>query len=162
MMSIPVVGLTEASILMACPLGRTFSVVSFSSRLEPWYRETIAWHGLSNRLSSIRMLDAKVSDVGKVQEENEDLLVELAGRAIEEDGAEVIILAGAPLAGLGSKVCDRIPVPVVEGVAASVKMAEGLVALRPRKATVGSFRQPAPKPATGLPKSLTKLIENGR
>lgn len=161
MMSIPIVGLTEASILMACPLGRTFSVVSFSSRLEPWYRESIEWHGLSNRLASIRMLNTKVSDVAQVQEENEDLLVDLASIAVEEDGAEVIILAGAPLAGLGFKVRNRIPVPVVEGVAASVKMAEGLVALRPRKAIFGSFRQPALKTATGLSAALTKLIEYG-
>ena len=94
--------------------------------------------------------------------ENEDLLVELADCTIREDGAEVVILAGAPLAGLASKVRDRIPVPVVEGVAASVKIAEGLVALRPRKAIVGSFSQPAPKPATGLPDALTRLIELGR
>ncbi len=162
LMAIPVVGLTEASVLMACPLGRTFSVVSFSSRLAPWYRECIAWHGMAGRLASIRMLDAHVGDVGLVQEENEDLLVELASRAVEEDGAEVIILAGAPLAGLGSKVRDRVPVPVVEGVAASIKIAEGLVALQPRKAIAGSFRQPALKPVTGLPEPLTRLIENGR
>ncbi|MCP5368778.1 MAG: Asp/Glu/hydantoin racemase, partial [Hyphomicrobiales bacterium] len=98
---------------------------------------------------------------GRVQAENEDLLVDLAGRAVREDGAEVVILAGAPLAGLASRVRDRLPVPVVEGVAASVKVAEGLVALGPRKATEGSFRQPAPKPATGLPAALTRLIETG-
>ncbi len=162
MMAIPVVGLTEASVLMACPLGRNFSIVSFSSRLEPWYRECVAWHGMTSRLASIRMLDAKVADVGQVQEENEDLLVELASRTVREDGAEVVILAGAPLAGLASRIRDRISVPVVEGVAASVKIAEGLVALRPRKAIVGSFRQPAPKPATGLPDALTRLMEHGR
>lgn len=162
MMAIPVVGLAEASVLMACPLGRTFSVVSFSSRLAPWYRECIAWHGLSGRLASIRMLDAKFADVGSVQTENEALLVDLANRAIEEDGAEVIITAGAPLAGLASRVRERIPVPVVEGVAASIKMAEGLIALKPRKAMVGSFCQPVPKAATGLPEALTRLIETGR
>ncbi len=161
MMSIPVVGLAEASMLMACPLGRTFSIVSFSTRLEPWYRECIAWNGLAGRLASIRMLDAKVSDVGRVQSENENLLVELAGRAVEEDAAEVVILAGAPLAGLASRVRERIAVPVVEGVAASVKMAEGLIALRPRKAVAGSFQHPAPKSATGLPDALTRLIERG-
>jgi Asp/Glu/hydantoin racemase len=162
LMAIPVVGLAEASVLMACPLGRTFSIVSFSSRLEPWYRECIAWHGLTSRLSSIRMLDAQVSDVGQVQSENEDLLVDLAGRAVQEDGAEVVILAGAPLAGLASRVSNRIAVPVIEGVAASVKMAESLVALQPRKAAAGSFRQPASKSATGLPDPLAHLIQHGR
>ena len=162
MMSIPVVGLAEASLLMACPLGRTFSIVSFSTQLEPWYRECIEWNGLAGRLASIRMLDAKVSNLDDVQTENEDLLTALSGRAVQEDGAEVVILAGAPLAGLASRVRDRIAVPVVEGVTASVKMAEGLVALRPKKATAGSFRRPAPKPATGLPVALSRLFERGR
>ena len=162
MMIIPVVGLAEASLLMACPLGRTFSVVSFSTRLESWYRECIEWSGLAGRLASIRMLDAKVTDVGDVQTEHAERLIELARRAVQEDGAEVVILAGAPLAGLASRVRDRIEVPVVEGVAASVKIAEGLVALRPRKATAGSFRQPAPKLATGLPDTLIRLFNRGR
>jgi allantoin racemase len=161
LMSIPVVGLAEASLLMACPLGRRFSIVSFSSRLEPWYRECVEWLGLAGRLASIRMLDASVSNIGDVQSENEDLLVALARRAVEDDGAEVIVLAGAPLAGLALKVRDRIPVPVVESVVASIRMAEGLVALAPRKASVGSFRLPAPKEATGLPPALQALIRRG-
>jgi Asp/Glu/hydantoin racemase len=160
--SLPVVGLAEASMLLACPLGRKFSIVSFSSRLEPWYRECVEWQGLAGRLASIRMLDAAVSDVGRVQAENEDLLVELANRAVEEDGAEVVILAGAPLAGLASRVRERVPVPLVESVAASVKLAESLVALRPRKAEAGSFRQSAPKAATGLSEALARVIESGR
>ena len=159
--SIPVVGLAEAAMLMACPLGRRFSIVSFSSRLEPWYRECVEWQGLGARLASIRMLDAQVADVARVQAENEDLLVELARRAVDEDGAEVVILAGAPLAGLASRVADRVPVPLVESAAAAVKLAESLVTLRPRKALSGSYRQSAPKAATGLPDALTRIIEGG-
>ncbi|MEM7123832.1 MAG: aspartate/glutamate racemase family protein [Pseudomonadota bacterium] len=159
---IPIVGLAEASALMACPLGRTFSIVSFSPRLEPWFRECITWHGLAGRLASIRMLDAPVAEVADVQSENADLLVDLASRAVSEDGADVIVLAGAPLAGLSGLVRDRISVPVVEGVAASVKMAEGLVALKPRKPIEGSFRQPALKSTVGLPEALSHLIETGQ
>lgn len=162
LMSIPVVGLAEASMLMACPLGRRFSIVSFSSRLEPWYRECVEWNGLGARLASIRMLDAKVADIGRVQAENEDLLVELACRAVEQDGAEVVILAGAPLAGLASRVRERVPVPLVESVAASIHLTESLVALQPRKAVAGSYRQSAPKAASGLPAALARVIEGGR
>jgi allantoin racemase len=70
----------------------------------------------------------------------------------------VIILAGAPLAGLAARVADRIPVPVVDGVAAAVKQAEALAALRPRKATAGTFRRPAPKPVTGVAPALERLM----
>ena len=64
-------------------------------------------------------------------------------------------------AGLGSRVRDRIAVPVIEGVSASIKLAESLVTLHPRKAVAGSFRQPAPKPTSGLPDALARLIEQG-
>jgi allantoin racemase len=131
MMTIPVVGLTEASMLMACPLGRIFSIVSLASQLEPWYRECIDWHGMTSRLASIRMLDVIVADVGQIQEENEDLLIEMANLTVEEDRAEVVLFAGAPLAGLASRVRNRVLVPVIEGIAASVIIAEGLVTLRP-------------------------------
>lgn len=158
MFSIPVVGLAEASMLMACPLGRTFSIVSFSSNLEAWYRESVEWNRMDHRLASIRMLDAPFSDVNSVQADFEDLLVDLAGRAIAEDGAEVIITAGAPLAGLASRVRDRIAVPVVEGVAAAVKMAEAMCVLNPRKPMTGSFRRPVAKPSSGLSPALTGLL----
>lgn len=159
MFDLPVVGLAEASMLMACPLGRNFSIVSFSSRLEAWYRECVEWHGMLGRLASIRMLDTPFTDVDSVQSEMEDRLVDLAEAAVREDRAEVIITAGAPLAGLAGRVRDRISVPVVEGVAASIKVAEAMYTLDPRKPVVGSFRRPAGKPAAGLSPTLTGLLE---
>ena len=66
------------------------------------------------------------------------------------DGADVVILAGAPLAGLANKIRDRVPVPLVDGIQAAVTMAEGLVRLNPRKATAGTYRRPAAKDSKGL------------
>jgi len=105
------------------------------------------------------MLDVPFADVNLVQAEMEDMLVELAEAAVREDQAEVIITAGAPLAGLASRVRNRISVPVVEGVAASIKVAEAMCALNPRKPTVGSFRRPVGKPTSGLSEALSKLLE---
>jgi allantoin racemase len=90
----------------------------------------------------------------------EPLLVELACRAIAETSADVVILGGAPLAGLAAKVKDRIPVPVVDQVQAAVKQAEMLVALSVRKATAGTFRRPSPKATTGLDTALAARIEH--
>jgi hypothetical protein len=72
----------------------------------------------------------------------------------------VVILAGAPLSGMARKVRDRIPVPVVDQVAAAVKQAEALVALRPRKAVAGTFRRPDPKPTKGIAEPLAGRIEH--
>ena len=86
--------------------------------------------------------------------------IELANRAVAEDDADVVILSGAPLAGLAGKVKHRIPVPVVDPIAAAVRQAEALVALAPRKATAGTFRRPGPKSTEGLPEALARRIEH--
>jgi allantoin racemase len=155
---VPVVGMAEAAMLTSCMLGRRFAIVTFASALAPWFREIVDYHGLTGRLAGIRTLEGSFASVATVQDEKEALLVDLACRAVAENDADVVILAGAPLAGLAARVADRIPVPVVDGVAAAVKQAEALAALKPRKATVGTFRKPDLKPSNGLPPALTRWI----
>jgi allantoin racemase len=106
---IPVVGMAEASMLTACMLGRRFAIVTFARALGPWYQECVDMHGLAGRCAGIRMLDDPFDSIGDVQDEKEDLLVELAGKAAQELDADAIILAGAPLAGLAIRVRDRLP-----------------------------------------------------
>jgi len=159
---IPVVGLAEAAMLTACMLGRRFAIVTFAHALAPWYQECVAMHGLEARCAGIRALDGAFRTISDVQAEKEDLLVTLANRAVEQDDADVVILSGAPLAGLADKVRDRIPVPVVDPIAAAVRQAETLVALKPRKAVAGTFRRPDPKPTIGLAEPLAAVIEHRR
>lgn len=158
----PVVGLAEAAMLTACMLGRRFSIVTFARALAPWYQECVAMHGLEARCAGIRTLDGAFRSISDVQGEKEDLLVTLANRAVEQDDADVVILSGAPLAGLADKVRDRILVPVVDPIAAAVRQAETLVALKPRKAVAGTFRRPDPKPTVGLAEPLAEVIEHRR
>jgi Asp/Glu/hydantoin racemase len=154
----PVVGMAEAAMLTACMLGRRFSIVTFAQALEPWYREGVEWNGLGHRCAAIRCLEGAFQDIAGVQAEKEALLVDLANRTVAEDGADVVILAGAPLAGLAARVAGRVAVPLVDGVQAAVKQLEALVSLQPRKALAGSYRRPAPKPSLGLPASLAGRI----
>jgi len=154
----PVVGMAEAAMLVACTLGRSFSIVSFSKSLEPWFAEIVAWHGLSARCASIRMLDGGFRSIDDVQNEKEELLVELANRTVKQDAADVVILAGAPLAGLANKIADKVPVPLVDGIQAAVTLAEGLVRMKPRKATAGTFQRPGPKDSKGLGQALADVI----
>ena len=158
MLDIPVVGLAEASMLTACMLGRRFGIVTFSPSLGPWYREAVEYQLLTSRLASIRCLDATFKDISNVADELADLLVGLCERVVREDAADVIILGGGPLAGLAARVKDRVPVPLVDCVAAAVRQAEALVALAPRKAIVGTFRRPAAKPISGVSPALARLF----
>ena len=158
MLDVPVVGLAEAAMLTACMLGRRFSIVSFSETLGPWYRECVEAHFMTERLASLRLLEGGFARIDGVRDEKEDALVELARRTVDEDGADVIVLAGAPLAGLVPRVRNRIPIPVVEGIAAAVNQAALLARLGTIAPTAGSFSRPAPKPSIGLAPSLERLL----
>ncbi|MEO9102589.1 MAG: aspartate/glutamate racemase family protein [Burkholderiaceae bacterium] len=154
----PVTGLTEAALASACLLGQRFSIVAISQRIRAWYRETVEHCGLQSRLASIRGLDEPLADIGNVQGSQGERLIALAERCVDEDGADVIVLAGAPLAGLARSLRGRLPVPSVDGVSSAVRHAESLAALQPGKAVRGSFAAPPIKPNQGLSPSLERLL----
>ena len=155
----PVTGLTEAALASACLLGHRFSIVAISQRIRAWYRETVQACGLDGRLASIRGLDEPLADIARVQVDEDERLLTLAERCVEEDGADVIVLAGAPLAGLARTLRHRLPVPAVDGVSSAVRHAETLVALRPGRAQRGSFAAPPAKGHRGLPEAVLRLME---
>lgn len=154
----PVLGLTESALMSACLLGQRFSIIAISRRITAWYRETVQANGLEGRLASIRSLDQPLRDVGGIQQDHGERLVALSHEAVERDGADVIILAGAPLAGLARSVADQLPVPVVDGVSSAVRHAETLARMHPMPAQAGSFAPPPVKPNQGLPPGLVRLL----
>jgi Asp/Glu/hydantoin racemase len=157
-LDIPVVGLSESALASACLLGNRFSIVAISRRITAWYREVVEHNGLISRLASIRCLDQQLRDIGSVQTDHAMRLKELCAAAVDQDGADVIILAGAPLAGLGRSIAGQIPVPVVDGLSSAVHQAESLAALQPGAARAGSFAPPPAKPNAGLPEALRELL----
>lgn len=146
----PVVGLTEAALAAASPLAKRFSIIAISQRIRTWYRESVEGYGYGSRLASIRALDQSIRDIGGVQDEHAAPLKALCKAAIEEDGAEALILAGAPLAGLARRIAGELPVPLVDPIAAAVRLAE--------TARVGTFTPPPRKANAGLPESLRRLL----
>ena len=156
--NVPVVGMTEAALASACLLGQRFSIIAISNRIQAWYRECVAANGLSSRLASVRSLQQPLRDIGSVQEDHAARLEEMSLQAVREDGADVIIVAGAPLAGLARTLKDRIPVPVVDGVPSAIRHCESLVALAPKGAAEGSFSRQPHKPNRGLPPALAAML----
>ena len=156
--TVPVVGMTEAALASASLLGQRFSIIAISSRIKAWYLETVERSHLTSRLASIRSLQNPLRDIGSVQEDYSDRLIELAKFAVNEDGADSIILAGAPLAGLARKLKTELPVPVVDGVSSAIKHCESLIELEPGTAIGGSFTRPPIKTNKNLPESLSSML----
>ena len=161
LLPVPVIGLTEAALASACLLGHRFSIIAISQRIRAWYREVVQSYGLADRLASIRALDESLTSAGSIQQDHRARLLELCELAVREDGADVIVLAGAPLAGLARSLHGELPVPVVDGVSSAVAHAQSLATLQPGSAQRGSFAPPPQKPHQGLPQALAQALAAG-
>ncbi|NSX36549.1 aspartate/glutamate racemase family protein [Pseudarthrobacter oxydans] len=158
LVDVPVIGITEAALCAAALQGHRFSIIAISDRITAWYRDCVEHFGLGGRLVSIRSINQSLHGIGSVQQDFRDTLLALSRQAVEEDGADVVILAGAPLAGLARDLEGQIPVPVVDGISAGIRMTEAVVMLQSGVHRQGSFAPPPAKKRKGLRESLDAAL----
>jgi allantoin racemase len=155
---VPVIGITEAALCAAALQGHRFSIIAISDRIRPWYLDCVERFGLGGRLASIRSINETLNAIGSVQQDFKETLLALSRRAVAEDGADVVILAGAPLAGLARELQGQIPVPVVDGISAGIRMAEAVVGLQSGPHRAGAFAPPPVKARKGLSENLDAAL----
>ncbi len=155
---VPVIGITEAALCAAALQGHRFSIIAISDRIRPWYLECVERFGLGGRLASIRSINESLNGIGSVQQDFKETLLALSRQAVTEDGADVVILAGAPLAGLARELRGQIPVPVVDGISAGIRMAEAVVGLQSGPHRAGAFAPPPVKARSGLSENLDAAL----
>lgn len=159
---VPVIGITEAALCAAALQGHRFSIIAISDRIKPWYRDCVERFGLLGRLASIRSIHESLNSIGSVAQDFKETLLALSRQAVAEDGADVVILAGAPLAGLARELEGEIPVPVVDGISAGIRMAEAVVGLQSGPHRAGAFAPPPPKDRKGLSEDLDAALSAAR
>jgi allantoin racemase len=155
---VPVIGITEAALCAAALQGHRFSIIAISDRIRPWYLDCVERFGLGGRLASIRSINESLNGIGSVQHDFKETLLALSRQAVAEDGADVVILAGAPLAGLARELRGQIPVPVVDGISAGLRMAEAVVGLQSGPHLAGAFAPPPVKARKGLSENLDAAL----
>lgn len=131
LVSIPVIGPGEASMLLAAQLGHQFSVIATLDGQTHAYRAQAFRTGVLPKLASVRGMDVSVLDLSTDKEVTFGALVHAGRRAITEDGADVLILGCMTLAFMNvtRDLSDELGVPVVNPAQAALKSAEVLVAL---------------------------------
>ena len=155
---VPVIGITEAALCAAALQGHRFSIIAISDRIRPWYQDCVERFGLGGRLASIRSINESLNGIASVQQDFKATLLALSQQAITEDGADVVILAGAPLAGLARELRGQIPVPVMDGISAGIRMAEAVVGLQSGPHRAGAFGPPPLKARRGLSENLDAAL----
>ena len=158
LMPCPVVGMTEAACLTALMLGGRFGLVTFGGT--ETYREQIARLGLATRLAALRGLPVTPPQA-LADPEGVGVLVLDAVEAMVAEGAEAVVLGGAGLAGFDRRLQDRTPVPLLDGIACAVRMAEMLVRAAIPKPRAGSHASPRDRATLGLSPALARLLACG-
>jgi allantoin racemase len=151
LLDVPVVDITEAAASTAMFLGHKYSVVTTLDRAVPLIEDRLKLAGLDDRCASVRASGMAVLELESDPERAVAAIVDQAAAAVTQDHAEVICLGCGGMAELEAKVRERTGVPVVDGVAAAVTIAESLVRLGLSTSKVRTFAPPRPKRVTGFP-----------
>jgi len=124
---IPVLSPGQSAFHTACMLGHRFSIVTMWERWFPLYRKTLRDYGLEGRLASMRAIGVR-PDLQELLEGKEEIVFgKLEGearRAIDEDGADVIVLGSTTMHQSHQYLAERLEVPVVNPGVVAYKLCE--------------------------------------
>jgi allantoin racemase len=119
---VPVIGMAEASCLAAARTGR-FSIVTGGALWGPMLTEFVTSIGLADRLASVRTVAPTGGEIAEHPDAALAQLAEACNACATQDGAEIVILGGAALAGLAVRIQPNVPVPVLCSVEAGTRAA---------------------------------------
>ena len=136
---VPVVGIAEASFHMACLVAHKWSIVTVLPRVKPLLEEVVIRNGLERRCASIRPAPLTVLEIEEDLDRAKRMMVDEARIAIEQDGAEAILLGCAGLGPIDKAMQDELGVPVFDGTACAVKLSESLIAYGVTTAKVHAY-----------------------
>jgi allantoin racemase len=159
-LEVPVIDITEAAAALAAPLGHGYAILTSLRRTSAQITASLLTAGLlgagpGGRLpgagcTGVYAIDQPVLDLVTDPEATVAALVQV-GRQALASGAEVLVIGCAGMSACGPKVSAELGVPVVDGLAAGIKFAEGLVDLGLRTSKISCYAPPPDKPRPGWP-----------
>ena len=150
---VPVVGMAEAACHAACCQGDRFAIVTGGVLWKPMLEEFVAMIGLGHRLAAVRTI---TPTGGQIADNPDAALADLASACevcARDDGANVVILGGAALAGLAERIQPLVSVPVICSVAAGTRA----VIAAAEAASVSQASAPATE-SVGLSEDLAGML----
>ena len=149
---VPVVGMAEAACREAAARG-PFGIVTGGAAWAPMLREFMTALGLADRLAALRTVAPSGGEIARDPEAAISALAE-ACRSCAEAGAATVVLGGAGLAGLASRLAPRVPCPLICSVEAGTREVLRAACRAPPRGQV-----PTPVETTGLALALAARLE---
>lgn len=145
----PVIGIGEAAFHLASMLGHRFSVVTTLSRSIAAIETNLMKYGLHSRCARVRAAEVPVLSLEDPNSDASQLISTEIERAKAEDHAEAIVLGCAGMADLAQRLTQQHGLPVIDGVASAVKLAEAMAVLGLKTSKIGAYASPAAKAYRG-------------
>ncbi len=155
-LDVPVVGMSEASVAMARMAGGNIGYISLGESVTPLYHETLGHCDVQRDLAGWEALEVP-SAYHQGDRDELDALLGAAAVKLATDGADVVVLLGAVLAGAARRAQASSPVPLIDGGRAGALMARAMIELGLRKPSMGSFAARVSGGLCGVSRSLGAL-----
>ena len=126
--ALPVLGIQEAAVATAMTLGQRFGVLAILPASIPRHMRSFGAMGVLDRLAGDRALNLGVGDLSDTAR-TLARMIEIGTQLRDTDGADVLIMGCAGMAGYRSALQDALGLPVVEPCQAAAAMAIGRIAL---------------------------------
>ena len=154
-LTVPVLDIAEAAAHVAHLIGRRYSVVTTLARSIPAIEDRLTLAGLAAHCVSVRACGLGTAEVDADPAGAVQAIVAEAARAVAEDGAGVICLGCAGMAGVTAAITAKLGVPAVDGVAAAVALAQAMVGLGLSTSKAGVFAEGPDNPRSHWPLSTS-------
>ena len=146
----PVIGIGEAAFHLASLVAHRFSVVTTLSRSIAAIETNLMKYGLDRRCARVRACEVAVLALDDPASGAREKLSAEIVQAMAQEKAEAIVLGCAGMADLAASLAQEHGLPVIDGVAAAVKLAEALVALGHTTSRQGPYARPLAKRFAGI------------
>jgi allantoin racemase len=148
--SAPVIGIGEAAFHLASLVAHRFAVVTTLSRSIPAIETNLTKYGLASRCAKVRACEVPVLALDDPASNASAQISAEIERARHEDRAEAIVLGCAGMADLAMRLSEQHGLPVIDGVASAVKLAEACSVLGLKTSKTGAYATPLPKAYLGV------------
>ena len=153
MLSVPVFDIAECAAHVAHLIGRRFSVVTTLARSIAPIEDRLLLAGLNAHCASVRACGLGTAEVDADPAGAVQAIVDEAARAVADDGADVICLGCAGMAGVTTAIAAKLGVPAIDGVAAAVALAQAVVGLGLSTSKAGVYAPGPDNPRSHWPLS---------
>ncbi len=121
-----VVGIQEASFHAAAMLGDKFTILTPMKKRIPSKYNDVWRNKMPYHVASVRELGMTVTETEQKPELAQQRIMEVSRKAVEEDGAEVIILGCAGMVGYAEAAAKELNVIVIDPTSVAFKYAEAM------------------------------------